>query len=190
MADQAAQARGRRKLRCLAKLVVVSGTAFRNSIRAHAGAGCLAVAGIAGLGTAYLIPFIIRASSKGFRDAAVSTALILVGTVSFAVVVWLLVYLPMTALADAVTTRPATRLWLAALFCTAGIATAALFFMFRYDQPPHILARSFLLVGGSRARMWGRPLFVSQEMDRRAPVGRRQGLAELGASCLRCRWRS
>ena len=82
MADQASQARGRGKLRCLAKLVVVSGTAFRNSIRAHAGAGCLAVAGIAGLGSAYLIPFIIRASSRGFRDAAVSAALILLGTVS------------------------------------------------------------------------------------------------------------
>jgi len=127
---------------------VASGSAFRRSIRAHAGAGCLAVAGIAGLGTAYLIPFIIRASSKGFRDAAVSAAVILVGTVSFAVAVWLLVYLPMSALADAVTTRPATRSWLAALFCTAGIATGALFFMFRYDQPPHILARSILLAGG------------------------------------------
>jgi hypothetical protein len=125
---------------------VARSAGLRKAIRAHIAAGGLAVAGIAGLGVAYLFPLIIAASSKGGRTAAATTGLIALGSLAFAIVVWLVFYLPVSVAAGMIAKKRSARLGLSALLCTLGLSAAVLWLMHRFDQPPHFVARSVLLM--------------------------------------------
>jgi hypothetical protein len=89
---------------------VARSAGLRKAIRAHIAAGGLAVAGIAGLGVAYLFPLIIAASSKGGRTAAATTGLIALGSLAFAIVVWLVFYLPVSVAAGMIAKKRSARL--------------------------------------------------------------------------------
>ena len=118
--------------------------ASRRSIRAHLGAGGLAVAGIAGLGTIYLLPVVLFAP-RAERHGALDVLLLLAVSLAFALAVWLLLYLPLSVIAEKVTLKASTRVWLPAALLAAGAGAAVLVLMNRIDQPPHLLARIMLL---------------------------------------------
>ena len=124
---------------------MADGTAFRKSVRAHMGAGCLAVAGIAGLTAAYLFPVVLKASSRGPREAGFSAGLVLGGSVAFALAIWLLFYLPSSIVADMITRGRPARPWLSAVLCWTGLTVVTFALVNRHDQRPHALATGFLL---------------------------------------------
>lgn len=104
---------------------MADGAAIRTSIKAHLFAGLLAVAGIAGAAAIYLFPLVLASSSKGFREAGVSAALVAAGSVAAGLTIWLLFYLPLSVAAGKIVRERRARLWLSALLCTAGLAIAA-----------------------------------------------------------------
>ena len=118
--------------------------ALRRSVRAHLGAGSLAVAGIAALGTIYVLPIALL-GPRADGDRALSLVLVPVVSLAFGFSVWLLLYLPLSVVAERVTDKAAAQVWLPAVLFIAGAGAAVLVLMNRIDQPPHILARIILL---------------------------------------------
>ena len=122
-------------------------SATRGTVKAHLFAGGLVVLSIASLGSAYLFPIVIRDSAKGPGPAAFSASLILAGTTLFALVVWLLLYLPASMLADRMTKQRLGRLAWSSLLCVAVLWAAILALVLWSDRRPHPLSLTVLLLG-------------------------------------------
>lgn len=90
----------------------------RFGFRSHLEAGCFAVAGIAILTMGYLFPTILRSSGKSSQDGAMSIAIVLAVSVVLAVAVWLVVYLPLSSLAERLGTTTVARMKWSAVLCT------------------------------------------------------------------------
>ena len=110
---------------------------FRSSVRAHLGAGCLAVAAIAGLMSAWRFPVVLGSFLKGNREAAFSAGGVLAFSLAFALAIWLLFYLPSSVAAGMITKNPSARLWLSVVLCMIGVGAASLAVFHRSDQPTH-----------------------------------------------------
>jgi hypothetical protein len=108
---------------------------IRSAVRAHLGAGCLVVAAIAGLMSAWHLPIVIGSLLKSNREAVFSAAFELAFSLAFALAVWLLFFLPSSLVADMITKDRSARLWWSAFLCMIGVGATSLAVSARHGLP-------------------------------------------------------
>jgi hypothetical protein len=69
----------------------------------------------------YLFPTILRSSGKSSLHSAVSVAMVLVVSLVLAFTVWLVIYLPLSSVAEKIGATAAARMKWSAVLCTAAL---------------------------------------------------------------------
>ncbi len=103
--------------------------------RSHLKAGCFAVTGVAILSVGYLFPTILRGSGKSSQDGVISIAIVLAVSLVVAVAVWLVVYLPLSSLAEKMGTTTAARMKWSAVLCTVTLLVVTMGVLGRIGIP-------------------------------------------------------
>src|SRR4030095_2820677 len=83
--------------------------------------------------------------------------------------------LPVSVAAGMIAKKQSARLGLSALLCTLGLSAAVLWLMHRFDQPPHFVARSVLLMMAGILGS-GCALYLSLKAGLQSACSRREAL--------------
>jgi hypothetical protein len=119
----------------------------RIGLRSHLTAGALAVTGITILSAGYLFPLVLRGAGKGSTDGVISIAMVVVISVSLAVAVWLLVYVPLSILVDKMASTTLGRVKLSAAFSTLVLSGVSVVLVGRSGGPMLALLLVSIVLG-------------------------------------------
>jgi hypothetical protein len=123
----------------------------RIALRSHLEAGCCAVAGITILSAGYLFPIVLRGAGESTEEGIFSIAIVVGVGLSLALSVWLLIYVPLSSLADRLASTTVSRVKLSALLSTLVLAGLTVGAGLRFDTPilVFLMASVVLGVGGA-----------------------------------------
>jgi hypothetical protein len=122
-------------------------TWMKIAVRSHLRAGCLAVAGIAVVSSAYLFPIVLRASGESSLAGAASVVLVPTAGLLLAVAVWLVFYVPLSLVAERIATTTAARMQWTALLCGVTTFAVGAALMGRSDIPVLFLTMTSVVLG-------------------------------------------
>ena len=123
------------------------GTDRHVGARSHLKAGGFAVTGIAILSVGYLFPTILRSSGKSSQDGAISIAIVLTLSFALAVAVWLVVYIPLSSLAERMGTTTAARMKWSAVLCTVMLLAVTVGVLGRIGIPLWVALAASVVLG-------------------------------------------